>query len=61
MGRYKEAPIGFNCPYKNACPHLDMSTQWAKRKSLGDSEKGDRRIWPYTLYRTFVYVVYREC
>lgn len=29
MGRYREAPWGFDCPYKNACPHLGMSTTWA--------------------------------
>lgn len=29
MGRYREAPWGFECPYKNACPHLGMSTTWA--------------------------------
>lgn len=29
MGRYKEAPWGFKCPYQNACPHLGMSTTWA--------------------------------
>jgi transposase len=29
MGRYKEAPWGYECPYKNACPHLGMSTTWA--------------------------------
>lgn len=29
MGRYKEAPYGFECPYKNACPHLGMSVKWA--------------------------------
>lgn len=29
MGRYKEAPEGFECPYRNACPHLGMSTTWA--------------------------------
>ena len=29
MGRYKEAPWGFECPYQNACPHLGMSTTWA--------------------------------
>ena len=29
MGRYKEAPQGFECPYRNACPHLGMSTTWA--------------------------------
>lgn len=29
MGRYKEAPWGFECPYKDACPHLGMSTTWA--------------------------------
>jgi hypothetical protein len=29
MGRYKEAPGGFECPYRNACPHLGMSTTWA--------------------------------
>jgi len=29
MGRFKEAPWGFHCPYKDACPHLGMSTPWA--------------------------------
>jgi len=30
MGRYKEAPYGFVCPYRKACPHLGMSAKWAK-------------------------------
>ncbi len=30
MGRYKEAPWGFQCPYQHACPHLrGMSATWA--------------------------------
>lgn len=29
MGRYKEAPSGFQCPYKDHCPHLGMSAKWA--------------------------------
>lgn len=29
MGRYKQAPWGFECPYKDDCPHLGMSTRWA--------------------------------
>lgn len=30
MGRYKQAPYGFACPYANNCPHLEgISTQWA--------------------------------
>ena len=29
MGRYKEAPWGFECPYRHACPHLGISTTWA--------------------------------
>jgi hypothetical protein len=29
MGRYKEAPPGFQCPYRHACPHLGISTRWA--------------------------------
>lgn len=29
MGRYKEAPWGFVCEYRHACPHLDgLSTTW---------------------------------
>jgi transposase len=29
MGRYKEAPSGFQCPYRDACPHLrGLSTIW---------------------------------
>ena len=30
MGRYKQAPDNFECPYRHACPHLDgLSTTWA--------------------------------
>jgi len=30
MGRYKQAPWGFQCPYQNACPHLGgISATWA--------------------------------
>jgi transposase len=30
MGRYKEAPFGFVCEYRNACPHLGgISATWA--------------------------------
>lgn len=29
MGRYKEAPEDFECPYRHACPHLGISTTWA--------------------------------
>jgi transposase len=30
MGRYKEAPFGFECLYRNACPHLGgISATWA--------------------------------
>lgn len=30
MGRYKEAPWGFECDYRHACPHLHgISTTWA--------------------------------
>lgn len=30
MGRYKEAPFGFECPYQRACPHLGgLSATWA--------------------------------
>jgi len=29
--RFKEAPPGFQCPYRDACPHLDgRSTTWTK-------------------------------
>ena len=29
MGRFKEAPLGYQCPYRDACPHLGgMSTTW---------------------------------
>lgn len=30
MGRFKKAPFGFQCEYRDACPHLDgTSTTWA--------------------------------
>ena len=29
MSRCKDAPIGFECPYRHNCPHLEqMSTTW---------------------------------
>src|SRR5208282_2573485 len=29
MSRCKDAPIGFVCPYRHNCPHLDtLSTTW---------------------------------
>lgn len=29
MSRRTEAPVGFECPYRHACPHLDaLSTHW---------------------------------
>jgi len=28
MGRYKEAPWDFECPYKDKCPYLGASTKW---------------------------------
>jgi transposase len=29
MGRYKQAPFGYQCPYRDACPHLGgISTIW---------------------------------
>jgi transposase len=32
MGRYKEAPPGFQCPYRDACPHLGgASTHWTNQ------------------------------
>jgi transposase len=41
MGRYKEAPFGFDCPYQNACPHLGgISATWAK--ILISDANGDR-------------------
>jgi len=30
MGRYKQAPDNFECPYRNCCPHMDgVSAAWA--------------------------------
>jgi transposase len=38
MGRFKEAPYGFQCPYKDACPHLGgISTTWAN-SLIADSQ-----------------------
>ena len=32
MGRYKEAPRGYQCPYRNACPHLGgISAGWTNQ------------------------------
>lgn len=45
MGRYKEAPWGFECPYQDACPHLGMSTTWASLL-LADVDKDLDRDGP---------------
>jgi hypothetical protein len=41
MGRYKEAPFGFECEYKDKCPHLSMSTTWAKLTIADFDKDGD--------------------
>jgi transposase len=43
MGRYKEAPPGFQCPYRDACPHLNgRSTKWTN-ELLSDLEEDTYR------------------
>ena len=38
MGRFKEAPSGYQCPYRDACPHLGgISTKWAN-SLIADAE-----------------------
>jgi hypothetical protein len=50
MGRYKEAPFGFVCPYQNACPHLDgISATWAS-VLLADAQKDQYRDGHLALY-----------
>lgn len=29
MARHKEAPYGFECPYRHKCPHLGISAVYA--------------------------------
>ena len=30
MGRYKQAPVDFECPYRKRCPHMGgISAMWA--------------------------------
>ena len=39
MGRYKEAPFGYQCPYRDACPHLGgISTTWTNQL-IADARK----------------------
>lgn len=39
MSRRKEAPVGFECPYRHACPHLDsLSTAWTLETYHDSSE-----------------------
>lgn len=43
MGRYKQAPFGYQCPYEHCCPHLDgISATWARRL-IADAEKDEYR------------------
>jgi cell division septum initiation protein DivIVA len=47
MGRYKEAPPGFQCPYRDACPHLrGLSTTWAS-KLIADAQADTYRDGHY--------------
>ena len=45
MGKTLQAPWGYQCPYRQACPHLEgMSTEWMWRRHQEDIwEKGDLR------------------
>jgi len=50
MGRYKEAPFGFDCPYQHACPHLGgISATWAS-VLLADVERDQYRDGHLALY-----------
>jgi hypothetical protein len=43
MGRSKQAPFGYQCPYQHCCPHLEgISTTWALRL-IDDSQKDEYR------------------
>ena len=42
MGRYKEAPPGFECAYRDNCPHLGMSATYAQT-FMADIVKDSRR------------------
>src|SRR3972149_11789596 len=43
MGRSKQAPSSFECPYRHACPHLGgLSTTWAT-ELLRDAEQDSFR------------------
>jgi len=43
MGRYKQAPFGYQCPYQHSCPHLDgISATWALRL-IDDARKDEFR------------------
>ena len=50
MGRYKEAPFGFQCEYRHACPHLQgTSTTWANIL-LADAESDRFRDGHFVRY-----------
>ena len=42
MGRYKEAPHDFDCPYRHKCPHLGISAVYASAM-LSDIERDEYR------------------
>ena len=42
MARYKEAPYGFECPYRHKCPHLGISAVYASAM-LSDIERDEYR------------------
>lgn len=48
MGRYKEAPWDFDCPYQHKCPYLGISVKYACYL-LSDYEKGDFRNGHYCI------------
>jgi transposase len=47
MGRFKEAPWDFECPYQRACPHLGMSTTWASLllRDVDNDQYRDGHSW----------------
>lgn len=43
MGRYRQAPFGYQCPYQHSCPHLGgISATWAS-SLIADAQKDDYR------------------
>ena len=53
MARHKEAPYGFECPYRHKCPHLGISAVYG---GIGVSPEISKYALPVTAFMPFAII-----